>query len=94
MVALLDAESDEQLATVNRLATASSETGKRNIKWGVGEKMGRQRRRRWHWLGLELLPEHEAHISGQHGVEQAREQAAERAARERAGGRFATIFQC
>ena len=45
LVALLDAASDEQLATVNRLATASRETGKRNIKGDIGEKMGCQYRR-------------------------------------------------
>ena len=99
MVALLDAESDEQLATVKRLATASRETGKRNIKWGIGEKrevsaLATSAAAVVAALGLPLLPEHEAQGGRQHGVEQAREQAAERPAGWRAGGRFATIFHC
>lgn len=94
LVALLDAESDEQPATVNRLATASRETGKRNIKGSESEKIERQRDPVGTGLALELLPEHEAQGGGQYGVEQAREQAAERTAGRRASGRFATIFHC
>ena len=94
MVALLDAESDEQLATVSRLATASRETGKRNIKWGKGEKMGAGIGGPAAGSGLPLLPEHEAKGGSQRDVEQARKQAAERAAGWRAGGRFATVFHC
>ena len=44
--------------------------------------------------GLELLPEDEAYGGGLGGVEQAAKQLAERTARWRAGGRFATIFHC
>ena len=98
LVALLDAESDEQLATVSKLATASSETGKRNINWGLGEEKGGPAapvpEATAASSGLPLLPEHEAQGGRQHGVEQTREQAAERAAGWRAGGRFATIFHC
>jgi hypothetical protein len=100
LVALLDAESDEQLATVNRLATASRETGKRNIKWNEGEKKKKWRASSGDPVaagavsGLPLLPEHEAQGSRQDGVEQAPEQAAQRPAGWRATCRFATILHC